>query len=1528
MGRENDRRKVEIEGEGFRGILGHNAQLGSLIQDWLLRIKSVIRLFREESAKNSGMKSLRRRMPTPDVIIRLVDVKLFYEDHPLASFFSEMIPLFQDECRNRISRHQAMLARMEEIGAHSRVELAGTRIRCLRKLGEKDSEVWIQRVKKLKEIKSMRPKRAIDISGVPQTTYTADSLNFGFTMDEETRHSGITESLRKLQLLDEYQLGPKKRKLLRQYEVDAWNQVGFRNFNLEAVNLVIGLRDFPDDFLKLTQVRLHNSIIGQAQQATTAPYHASTSIALGRSRLANITKALSSSKLFMDIHIIVEEVICHFNPAHLGSISDFGRTCARFSSNGKNPSPRVPWFDSVRSNCHGRLRLTTKVLSGTMASSNSPYTKTKNFINIHSKNVRLVFSRLKATTEEPFPISFDLHNLHIRPNGGTSDIGFEHVCVGLIPTPQCKSEDPQDHYFIPFASKAAVRKGGPGIGKGVMEIVRAAQPAKAELSPLGCYTTWTTGVDNIPDFDSYRDYKTREMTLGIHVSVRHPRSRMRQPDLHHVQPYVTRGRSFAFDSSQENWIPPQESWIPFGTSVVHSDAISTLVKVIKILVHRPVSCRLAPRMVDHARKAPSITGLSSSLVALNLTVNVADLNVAIHNNVNPGHGILVSTDSIAAVLEKRSKITWRGQEFDRDSKVSRRKVEVRNVNASIRIPDLDLAGDSAGVGRLLTVSRIFLSDDAKDETEYAASPRLQADSRVFSTGFGSTDEDKSPFYTFSASHAFQREKKLDKVKYDMRIAVDDVRLLWSPDRRTSLWAWPDAFKEKSFAMKAPPVIFEQSFDRNEASETEIPPPEYKQGPATPSAAAPSRRPSGTLLDILTNDDGIKCDRKVLKPFSECVSNTLATIPKYEFLINSAQVCIGSPETAGLVFLTSDAARIGIIEKSVHRPAQVGSEGDNWTDKEHRVHLKESNVYCQSTDLKSFNFGAPSWLPPDAHRRKAKDIAPITRVTTRPMSMDLLYISSFSGSKDASDDEDDYATRPSLLFINVRDISMASTSVEFRAVTDVVRKVLMQRNASSMVVKDELARLRLSPLTWPRKLTSWELEEKARQLNTITRQFLYAADTSQHHLVNGLLFPNTSFEDSMLKYKAKAKAVATFVRTDHRASQSEYQYPTMYISYSFDHCSWELRELQESHEETIPIVEISLADLVCRHIFYVGRGSSAEITFKSISATNKMHNSSHFVDFLKPGGGRADISDGQVRSIKSSDGCPVAFRWFSTQTDRVGGISIYELLTIQVAPLNAAVSRRLYNGVYKFIFPPSDPAAKGMEESGPSSGRSSHDSNDSRPKSRSRANSIDGLKRTGTSRSTRERDRERDRETVAPVSDVTLMAARSNSTILFKYVFIDTFELTASFKNKEKDRSMLDFSNLFVTTPSFSYSSEIWTWKDFAQRIKRDLVYTFARRGVSNLAKIKFIPGYSRAKRKLFQGAGTVHRSIANLRHKPEETNGNESDTSNDSQSNSDDENLPMNEAEIQDDEERRTKVLQVLYGHRAPLFSDVFRSLN
>lgn len=1561
MNRSAEKRRIEIEVEGLRFMMWHDFQFGYLLQDWLLRLRSVMTISREARLRRQGIPLHKvKRRPLPDVYFSSSDVEIFFEDHPIGGFLTQMLPLYQDETRERLVREQLMGVRIQQLQRIAKAEIAGTAQRCMDALRKKDSGIWAARVKRLKEAnpaKKVANGYLPDLEFAPVATFVAASLSFSLVMDDLVREQGSTESIRRLKMLDDYELGSKKHKKTRQYDSNAWNSIGFRMASLEAVGVRLRFRDYSVAFVVIDRMHFDRAIVGQAVQASVPPYVAETTVAVGRRRLVKVVKGLGPTKTFADIHLIIETLQCGYNPSFLGAIGDFAKGVGRFFGGGKNPSPRIPWFDTLRVNMHGQMRITAKKLRGHLTSSISPYSMTKHYAEVDADNFEMLASRLETNKEDPFPISWKLYNWRIRPssfdNESKSEIVFDFVRVGLNPVISVLSGDPQDHYFVPFPSKEDIDVGGPGIGKGSASLVIVKEPVPMKDNGFGNFTEWTTGLHDIAGFDSYKDFKTHSMILGIDICIRHAKtSRPCAPDAPDVD------------------VPP-------GASVLHSDAISTLIKVVKKLIRRPISCRLPPRRVRMQRKPPSMTGLSSTLVGLDVFVDARNINVMMYNNLEPGHSLFISVSSLVGELWKRTTIQkTEGRSVKRTSRLTRRRFTITDIYSSISVPDLDMAIDRKDTGKLLTVDKIVLSDDLSDEISYVASPSRHGVSGQPISGFGNEDLDESPFYTFSATHPLQRGKPLDKVLYDKRLLVDRFRLIWSPVRRTSVFAWPDAFKEKSFCMKAPKVDLAEyiqsqedqgaedqigqaptkssdgGLDANKSTNMsmgdvvaqlvgdhgdEIPDLDITRGkrsrsdanastfgtdgsriastgsqdwqttsgqkdhhlwsnmvgedPSTPrhpdplspplmsfsrSRVAAARRPMGSMVDLLgpyqekrTLRDGRTRDSQEEK--SSRAIEVLKTTPKFVLFINDCQVAFGSHETSGIVFLTSNAMRAGIIDKKLQRHMQLGQADERWASREYRVHLNSANLYSRSKDHGDFDFGQKNWVPLGGGRPRT-----LALVTKNPISMDLMYISSSSMPRENDEEEEDHILRPSLLYINVPDICLSTNADEFHAVVDVVKRVLMQSMRSSELVNEELANLRYKLQLAGGKVSSDELDDFMRRLNNVTKQFLYAGETFQQSLVDALMLPDeVSFYDMLLRYKAKAKAVATFMRQDQIASSADVLYPTMYVSYSFDNLSWELREKSKEMNKDVeyPFVEISLDDLVCRHIFYVGRGSSSEFTFGNISAQNKIK-SSYFQGILQPAGPGSSLGPGasppKRSRIKASDGAPVAFRWYSTQEDRVGGIPVYELLTIQVAPMTAAVTRKLYSSVSEFIF--SARSKPGMEGSGMENAPtgpsvlSRSGSRDCLPPnadhdSRSSLVGEFGGRRSAAGQSHGSLIVRSSSET-AKMDDVSQMAKRGESSMLFKYIFIDAFELTASYKNKENTaRGVLDFFDLFVTTPSFSYSSQVWTWKAFSTQIRKDLVMTFARRGVSNLAKIKLLPGYSRARRRFMQGADTVRETI-------------------------------------------------------------------
>ena len=186
---------------------------------------------------------------------------------------------------------------------------------------------------------------------------------------------------------------------------------------------------------------------------------------------------------------------------------------------------------------------------------------------------------------------------------------------------------------------------------------------------------------------------------------------------------------------------------------------------------------------------------------LDFNIEAHNNNLMMQNNVKSGHCLFLSFKSLSIELWKRTEISIaENGDTERNSRMTRRRLDTVNIYSAIQVPELDLDVDNNDMGKLLTVDKSSLSDSMQDEMKYMASPRKgKGGSSAPTSGFG-TDLDFSPFYTVSTTYPWQRCNPIDKIKYDKRLLVDGVRLIWSPVRRISMFAWSDAFKIKTFEM--------------------------------------------------------------------------------------------------------------------------------------------------------------------------------------------------------------------------------------------------------------------------------------------------------------------------------------------------------------------------------------------------------------------------------------------------------------------------------------------------------------------------------------------------------------------------------------------------------------------------------------------------------------------------------------------------------------------------------------------------------
>lgn len=1536
-----EKRKIDIEVITFVLFLENDEPFGYLLQDWLLRLKSSISVLRGLGKKEDHGGTSAKKSLLPDIHFKSTDVSIYFEDHDLAAFMSRMVPLMQDETLERAKRDGMMMAYKEQLSMNQRAQIVGTTQRFVERMRAVDSRNWIRRVKEFNALfKPMKIANGFlpNLKRPPGSTFKAATLSFDIVLDDRAREMGSIESIRRLKLLDDYELGNKMHNKTGQYDSSSWNSIGFRGVGLNASDVSIHLRDYPHPFLTIDKMHFDNTTIGQAVQKTVWPNICETTVALGRRQLVNIKKGLAPTKSFVDIDLRVNKLHCNFNPTYLAGIADFGRAVSRFFSGGKNPSPRIPWFDSLRVNMHGRMRLTATEFTGRLSSSTSPYSMNDYFVDIASDNFEMLTSRLKPTKHDPFPICWKLFNWHIRPSSFSDDrkseIVLNHVRVGMNPVFSVGSGDPQDHYFVPFPSEEEIAEGGPGIGRGTLTLLRSETPVEVKDNGFGTFTDWWTGLHEIPNFDSFADFKTQSMILGLDIFVRHAKPMLDE------------------SGQWRGQLSPSSSYL-------YSDAISTLITVTNAIVQRPIPARMPARKLSQMRKPPSKTGLSTTMRGLELNVDAKNLNAMMYNNLEPGHGLFISVGSFTCLLQKRTDIKILDDgEVQRTPNVIGRRLEIGELYSGIQIPELDITlPNYPDMGKLLTVDKILLSDSDKDEMRYMASPRKSGQS-IPTSGFGSKDMDTSPFYTYSNSHPLQRGQPLDKVRYDRRLLVDGVRLIWTPLRRASVFAWPDAFRVKKFDVKGPtgdnPNLVTElrklakascgfDEDQEDVQETASPPHSssklelsedindvinqyvddgemeskelfdndgessslFTNQPDTSSSSAPLRRSKAivrnkhirSLIDLIPRGRS-SIDQQVAEdtPSAEAKreeeqdgdaesqssqealnilyeldeTHTVHSNPKFAVYINDCEVVFCAPETSDYVFLRSKAVRIGLIDKLRGKSQQLGSETDQWADREHRIHLEGAEIYARdkTADVSgvrtrgkndsTFDFNSKDWV-----ENNTEDKA-MHLITGTPMSMELIYLIS---SEEGDEDDDDQAIRPALLFINIPGLNLSTNASEFHALTDVIRKVLMQSMRSSELVKQELSNLRYNLQLENETVTTATLELYMKRLNNLMKQILYGADRAQSYLVERLMLPDEkSFGQTMQRYKAMAKAVATFWRKDRRAMSNSQLFPTMYICYSFDQVSWELRELRKEQNKTVdaPFLFTELKHLICQHTFYVGRGSTTEITFREISAQN-MIEGSYFKRILRPAKPQ-DAKAFNRKPIKSSTGGGAAFSLLLTQSEVVGGIPVYELLSIKVAPMVMAFTKGLWKSISAFIFSTRTKA----HETDPTTSESAPESRGLFSNILSKTVGAVQQRFANSSESSGRTDHSKGKAEGSGVGsavdsdDVSKMEKRGDNNILIRYFYVDQMDLVASYKSNDGDgKSWLkDVFDLRIRTPSFFISNEVGTWKEFSKLLLKTTLKSVVFKSVANLAKTKLIPKFNRGHRDVEGAASSAAATTA------------------------------------------------------------------
>lgn len=246
---------------------------------------------------------------------------------------------------------------------------------------------------------------------------------------------------------------------------------------------------------------------------------------------------------------------------------------------------------------------------------------------------------------------------------------------------------------------------------------------------------------------------------------------------------------------------------------------------------------------------------------------------------------------------------------------------------------------------------------------------------------------------------------------------------------------------------------------------------------------------------------------------------------------------------------------------------------------------------------------------------------------------------------------------------------------------------------------------------------------------------------------------------------------------------------------FEDCIWKLTE----HDGQIALAETQIRNFLYTRTIRMENSGEHQFEVGSIRVTNML-----------PGTIYKDTLHGQPS-------CQPAIRLFVRDIPPVGGICVKEHFEVNIAPMVAQISHRLFDKLMRFFFP----------------GRNIHNQENLDSTTDADSGKISFTRRIASSLRS---GKGSDKSFVAKIKeaekdDIDRMRERADQINHFLYIKIPEVSFLVSYKGN-KEKSLTDVDKFNFVFPLCEFHEQNWTWLDLAlavkQRCKRALVQQFMK----------------------------------------------------------------------------------------------------
>lgn len=337
----------------FKGIFPYDHDFSSAIKDEFVSIYKWLKILH-----NYKKSPFTEQSPLPrDMIIQVNEFLLEMSDDPFEVKLRDNYVLLLDEYNESLKRKKTLDQKINELRSQRLLLPAGYVEELNEKLIKKNSEIYIDRSKKMYET----PARTRLFAWIMTDLKV-------YAMADPSIH-GYNNVTRTMQEIDEETPWPEE-------PID-FVTLWCRAINWSCAEWKFMLRDYPQPMFHVTSMHMFGLMCGAEQVASKRARREVIVEVGGPFENVTIERGMSSLKFYHDFDWELDYLCYAFGPCWEPVMAQYNLSFEKILAPSKDPSPPLPFWDKMRMLFHGRLTIIAKQFTILLHASLDPYNTTE-----------------------------------------------------------------------------------------------------------------------------------------------------------------------------------------------------------------------------------------------------------------------------------------------------------------------------------------------------------------------------------------------------------------------------------------------------------------------------------------------------------------------------------------------------------------------------------------------------------------------------------------------------------------------------------------------------------------------------------------------------------------------------------------------------------------------------------------------------------------------------------------------------------------------------------------------------------------------------------------------------------------------------------------------------------------------------------------------------------------------------------------------------------------------------------------------